>query len=236
VTTAGKLDPTFGDGGRVVTATRPDFPADEAQPQIDGRMAGFLADGRVLVAGALGERLALLRYLDDGAPAIAAKVEGGVLEISGTGGGDVIRVRRDGANIEIVGLPQRFAAAAFSRVGVDALDGNDRIDLSALSTPANISGGAGDDFILAGAGADSILGGAGHDTLFGGRGPDTLRGGGGNDYLNAGPGEDSLFGDDGNDQFFSADFTRDRIDGGAGFDRVKTDFDDLASAVEGPFP
>jgi Ca2+-binding RTX toxin-like protein len=85
-----------------------------------------------------------------------------------------------------------------------------------------------------GDGNDFITGGAGKDTLFGGRGEDTLDGGLGNDYLNPGPDADRVIGGFENDQIFSLDGSPDTIYGDDGFDRVKTDADDLLLATEGP--
>jgi Ca2+-binding RTX toxin-like protein len=236
LTPAGAPDVTFGDGGRVRTPTGADgfvryggYAIDEAP------LAPLAGSGRtVVLAGASGDRLFLARYLGDDAPAITARVDGGILKVRGTDGDDTIILRRDGSTVEVVGLPQRFPTALFSRIDVDAMAGDDRIDLSRVANTAMVDGGSGDDVLLGGAGDDALRGNAGNDTLFGGRGGDVLRGGDGNDYLNGGLGEDSVFGDGGNDQVFAVDFLRDRIDGGAGFDRVKTDFDDLASGVEGP--
>jgi Ca2+-binding RTX toxin-like protein len=66
-----------------------------------------------------------------------------------------------------------------------------------------------------------------------GGGSDVLRGPNGNDYLNGGPGADSIVGDAGNDQIFAVDGAIDQIDGGADFDRVKTDANDVLTRVEG---
>jgi Ca2+-binding RTX toxin-like protein len=176
-----------------------------------------------------------MRFRADDQPAVLAQVEGGVLRVRGTVGDDriVLRRNRRTGRVEIDGVAQTFDPATFSRVDVQALDGDDRVDLSALGLPATTDGGAGDDVILGSSAPDSILGGAGDDTLFGGRGADTLRGGDGNDYLGGGPGADQLFGDPGNDQVFAVDSARDTVDGGDGFDRVKADADDLLTNSEG---
>jgi Ca2+-binding RTX toxin-like protein len=165
---------------------------------------------------------------------VAATLANGTLTITGTPAADVIRLQVSAGKLAITGVTQAFPVASFSRITVNALAGNDTVDGSNAPAPVTVDAGVGDDVVLGGQSDDSLLGNDGADTLFGGRGRDTLRGGAGNDYLNAGPGEDSLFGDAGNDQFYSVDGVLDRIDGGAGFDRVKTDFDDLAAAVEAP--
>jgi hypothetical protein len=228
------LDPTFGDGGRVVTSLGPgeeEFNA-TAEPPLD-ETAILLEDEKVLVAGSTGDRLFLARYLNDATPAITARVENGVLKVRGTAGADRIVLRRDKAGVvEVAGLAARFDPTQFSRVEIDGLGGNDRLDVSALTMPARVDGGDGADVIFGGAADDSLLGAAGNDTLFGGNGQDTLRGGDGNDYLNGGPAADQVFGDAGNDQIFALDGAVDTVDGGAGFDRAKRDANDLLANTE----
>jgi Ca2+-binding RTX toxin-like protein len=224
----GSLDETFGDGGRLTTSF-----GDADSPAA----ALITPDGKLLVAGAgepaaTGGDFALARYFLTAPHPIRATVVGGVLKVTGTDVGDTIRMRTSGGALKIDGLAGTFATASFSRVEIDARGGDDRVDASTLGVPVRVDAGAGGDVVLGGAGADALLGNAGDDTLFGGRGADTLRGGGGNDHLNAGPGEDFLYGDDGKDQFFSVDTSLVRIEGGAGFDRLKSVFDDLASNVE----
>jgi Ca2+-binding RTX toxin-like protein len=68
-----------------------------------------------------------------------------------------------------------------------------------------------------------ILGGAANDSLAGGAGDDTISGGAGDDAIGANSGgNDTLSGGDGNDTFWmgAALTAADRIDGGAGTDRV----------------
>jgi Ca2+-binding RTX toxin-like protein len=101
-----------------------------------------------------------------------------------------------------------------------------------------IEGGAGNDKLIANSGNDTINAGDGNDSAFGGSGSDTLNGGSGNDWLygqgendtlNGGDGNDNFFGGtgrnisnggNGNDRFFMDQDSSDRIDGGAGDDRV----------------
>ena len=59
-----------------------------------------------------------------------------------------------------------------------------------------LTGGAGDDILTGGAGADNLSGGTGNDRLNGGDGNDaTLLGGDGNDFVAGGDGNDTLTGD-----------------------------------------
>lgn len=91
------------------------------------------------------------------------------------------------------------------------LGGHDRIVAGAGSD--TVFGGAGDDIIRLGEGADSASGGAGHDVLYGGEGADVLAGGSGDDFL------------------FSRDLNRDRLDGGSGWDRSRSDGLDRVRAI-----
>jgi uncharacterized delta-60 repeat protein len=191
------------------------------------------SDGGVLVAGS-GD-LQFVRLLADDSPAITAHVDAGVLKIQGTQKDDKIILRRDPDGLEVLSIPGRFPLSAFSRIEISGSGGDDLIDASSSPVPVFADGGDGNDSILGGAAADSLLGSNGRDTLFGGRGDDTLSGGNGNDYLSGGAGADHLFGDAGNDQIYAHDSQPDTIDGGAGFDRAKTDSDDLLTTIEGPF-
>jgi Ca2+-binding RTX toxin-like protein len=79
---------------------------------------------------------------------------------------------------------------------------------------ATISGGDGDDTIIAGGLNDVINGDAGNDVIHGGNGNDTLTGGGG---------RDKLFGDAGADLLLAKDGCTDTLDGGAGMDTAQRD-------------
>lgn len=192
-------------------------------------------DGRILAVGTRGSAVVVASVVP-GAPAsapVTALLSGGVLTIRGTSYDDTLRVRVQNGRLSVTGIRQTFAIGTFSRISVLGLGGDDILDASASPVPVTVDGGAGNDSLLGGASADLLLGGPGNDTLFGGGGSDTLRGGDGNDYLNGGPGADQLFGDAGNDQIFAVDAARDTIDGGAGFDRVKSDLDDVLHNTEG---
>ncbi len=233
----GQVDPSFGAGGKTIT----DFEGED-------HPATFLvqADGKVLISGRSAGGLFFARYGRDDLETVFAN---GTLTVTGTDGDDRIEFGRDwDGNLLIDG----GAFNAVERIVVRGLGGNDVIDLrslagfSVLGGPVVISttldGGAGNDSILGGPGRDVIHGAAGDDTLeglggddtlFGGGGNDSLRGGDANDYLNGGPGADRVLGDNGNDQIFALDGAVDTLDGGAGFDRVKRDANDVPSNAEG---
>jgi Ca2+-binding RTX toxin-like protein len=94
------------------------------------------------------------------------------------------------------------------------------------------TGTAGPDVMFGTAGPDVTCGLGGADKLSGMGGNDVLIGGPGNDYLDGGTGRDTLLGGPGNDQMRSYDFTRDVVDGGAGYDDAWTDHFDVVRNVE----
>lgn len=105
----------------------------------------------------------------------------GDLLVSGTSGSDVIVVRplrTDATKIEVlrnrVSLGQFDLAAITGQIGVYGHSGNDRITIAAaITTNAELVGGAGNDTLTGGTGNDSLHGGAGNDVLVGRRGDDT---------------------------------------------------------------
>jgi Ca2+-binding RTX toxin-like protein len=70
---------------------------------------------------------------------------------------------------------------------------------AAVTVPATLRGGPGDDHLTGGAGADKLVGGPGNDTLLGRAGDDSLFGGSGDDHLLGGSGDDRLLGGAGAD-------------------------------------
>jgi len=88
-------------------------------------------------------------------------------------------------------------------VVVDALGGNDTVNLSAATLEgAAIEGGEGDDVIVGSPAVDTIHGGPGNDRLTGFRGNETIEGQDGNDVMiwNNGDGKDVDEGGDGVDE------------------------------------
>jgi Ca2+-binding RTX toxin-like protein len=78
------------------------------------------------------------------------------------------------------------AEPANDALTINALDGNDHVDASALAASAGkltIDGGNGDDVLIGGGGDDVLTGSAGDDLLIGGPGQDSLDGGTGNNIL-----------------------------------------------------
>ncbi len=101
--------------------------------------------------------------------------------------------------------------------GKDTLRGTSKSDV--------LCGMGGNDVLLGMGGDDRLYGGAGNDWLDGGVGNDLLNGGDGRDRLDGNVGRDHLIGGPGRDFMISRDGRRgnDRISGGAGIDRCRTD-------------
>ncbi|NRB10982.1 MAG: DUF4114 domain-containing protein [Rickettsiaceae bacterium] len=77
-----------------------------------------------------------------------------------------------------------FNDATLNVVVQSSTDDNGSDDDIISNTQQNISGGKGDDVIIASGNQDDVLrGGQGNDVIMGGRGDDTIRGGKGNDIL-----------------------------------------------------
>jgi Ca2+-binding RTX toxin-like protein len=101
-------------------------------------------------------------------------------------------------------------------------------------TPAGdrIRGRGGADIVNGGAGADCLFGDAGADILSGGSGGDTISGGAGNDNIGAGQGKDRVVAGAGNDTIDAADGRPERINCGAGRDKVGADRSDRLRGCE----
>lgn len=84
-----------------------------------------------------------------------------------------------------------------------------------------ISGGSGNDSIVAGTGNDVITGNAGNDTIVAGDGQDRIYGGDGNDLITCGNGNNYVTGDAGNDTITTGS-GNDTLFGGAGNDMLSS--------------
>ena len=148
---------------------------------------------------------------------VTARLSGGTLTVNGTSSIDTIAFDVSGGGVRVIGNGRTVAGSPFNgvrRITVNALDGDDRIDGSAVSIPL------------------ALLGGNGNDTLIGGFGDDAISGGAGNDQLNGGPGVDVLRGDDGADTLTATDGIADGlVDGGAGNDTIRKDRVDPGSGT-----
>jgi Ca2+-binding RTX toxin-like protein len=148
----------------------------------------------------------------------------------------VVEVLQNGTPVP--GIPA-IDPATLARLTVTGDDGNNRIDLSAVTgTFFNpnleifVDGDDGADFITGspdiastlsgGDGTDVLFGGTQADLLTGGDGQDLLNGGDGNDTLNGGDGGDILNGEAGDD-LVNGGSSGDTINGGPGFDILNGD-------------
>jgi Ca2+-binding RTX toxin-like protein len=116
-------------------------------------------------------------------------------------------------------------------------DGDDAFNLADSAAAAipnvSISGGPGDDLLIAGAGRQVIVGGSGSDGLDAGAGDDLLDGGDGDDDVRGGAGQDQVLGGTGNDVLDGGDGDDD-VRGGPGADQVAGG--DGADRLEAPDP
>ena len=84
--------------------------------------------------------------------------------------------------------------------------------------------------------SETLVGTPSADVICGRGGADTIIGGGGNDILDGGPGKDILQGGPGKDRIVARDGQRDRVQGGVGNDRARTDGSprDVRKSIEAP--
>jgi hypothetical protein len=152
-----------------------------------------------------------------------------VLFVKGTDCNDTIEIsERDGlVRVKVNG--EIHAYSGVTAIHVDALAGDDKVQLFGLTAQTLAYGGAGNDWIdgscvsLAGldlrgdTGNDELRGGAAADLLDGGSGNDKLYGGAGNDVLIGGAGNDIVKGEAGDDTLVLGSGC-DTLDGGEGND------------------
>lgn len=197
---------------------------DNASGRLDAAVPSELTAGSYFLAAKTLDADGHVHYAYN-APAIAFKqpgvgtVSAGVLRIDGTPSGDSVSATNDGNDVTAVrnGEIQRFSAAALLRVEIYAGAGKDYVDLTGLTLPAYVDGGADADLVNGGDRNDTLTGGGGPNTLNGGEGNDRLNGSGGNDKLNGNNGDDRIYGNGGSDTL-AGQGNVDRIFGGDGDD------------------
>jgi phospholipase C len=120
------------------------------------------------------------------------------LIVQGTEGDDTIHISLDSGEIHVeitsngVNFDHYFAES-ISRIEVYGQGGNDHITVDdAVTTPAFIFAGDGNDVLQAGGGASVLVGGNGNNELFGGAGPSILIGGSGHAGIHGGAGSSLL--------------------------------------------
>lgn len=163
-------------------------------------------------------------------PAVSASLIGHTLSVQGDDHPANIEVFLDNSSQNILVQNSGSTIGSFTRSSVNALiietgGGNDQISIgSSVIQPVKITGGAGNDLIVAGGGLATIMGGMGNDTLVGGYASNLIYGDDGNDYLVAGAGSDILDGGNGEDTidgstgsgWLSGGLGNDSIKGGSG--------------------
>jgi Ca2+-binding RTX toxin-like protein len=138
-----------------------------------------------------------------------ATVDNGVLTIEGTADADTISVtlnaKGTNAKVDLNGASLgKFALTELTGIAISGGAGADMLSVdSAITLPATINGGGGDDSITGGGGDNVLVGGGGSDTLVGGGGTNLLIADKLLTYMNGGTGTDSLVGGSG---FNIADF------------------------------
>jgi Ca2+-binding RTX toxin-like protein len=107
-----------------------------------------------------------------------------MVEITGTSGDDLIYVYAiDGGYRASINGTLTATLTANSRVVVNSLEGNDKVQVLSGSLLMWLDGGDGNDTLTGGNGNDVIFGGAGDDTIAGKKGVDAMFGGTGNDTI-----------------------------------------------------
>jgi Ca2+-binding RTX toxin-like protein len=168
----------------------------------------------------------------------AITLSGGVLQVIGTNGSDVINVTTSGDQIRVqinsTGETQSFSASAVTSLDIRCGNGDDRVFITGgISADAVVRGGGGDDVAVGGSGDDNFAGGSGRDTLRGRGGDDSLNGNDGDDICDGGTGNDRCHGGRGNDDLRGGDGD-DSLNGSSGHDlcRRGRGNDDVSSGLD----
>jgi Ca2+-binding RTX toxin-like protein len=138
--------------------------------------------------------------------AVTINVNGDTLTVTSDQEADTIALAAAGGVITVNRQATTLAANDNAKIVVNAGDGADTVDASALGTAdysaLTVNGGNGDDLLTGGSDNDHLLGDGGNDRVVGFRGNDDLDGGDGNDVLvwNNGDNTDVMDGDAGADE------------------------------------
>ena len=112
----GPLDTTFGEGGLVQFTSNANVPH-------TGTAVALEPDGRIVVAGARGDDLLVLRLLEDGAPDVAFGNAGVVIDLENGAATRLVRAADGGYRITTVARDGDLANESTCRVVVLAADG-----------------------------------------------------------------------------------------------------------------
>jgi Ca2+-binding RTX toxin-like protein len=138
--------------------------------------------------------------------AVTIIVNGDTLTVTSDQEADTIGLAAAGGVITVNRQATTLAADDNAKIIVNAGDGADTVDASALGTAdysaLTVNGGNGDDLLTGGSDNDHLLGDGGNDRVIGFKGNDDLEGGDGNDVLvwNNGDNTDVMDGDAGADE------------------------------------
>jgi Ca2+-binding RTX toxin-like protein len=138
--------------------------------------------------------------------AVTINVNGDTLTVTSDQEADTIALAAAGGVITVNGQATTLAANDNAKIAVNAGDGADTVDASALAAAnylaLTVNGGSGDDLLTGGSDNDHLLGDGGNDRVVGFKGNDDLEGGDGNDVLvwNNGDNTDVMDGDAGADE------------------------------------
>jgi Ca2+-binding RTX toxin-like protein len=150
----------------------------------------------------------------------------GTLTVTGTSGKDDIVIEQ--RNLGSLSQPDfnifvtinkveagHFAWEEVLLIHVDALAGDDTVNLTSANRAGYIEGGAGRDTLIGSVDNDTLVGGSHSDVLIGNEGADALSGGAGNDRLKSTDAANTIY--DGNDTLAGGDGD-DTLSGGGGAD------------------
>ncbi len=138
--------------------------------------------------------------------AVTTDVNGNILTVTSDQEADTITLAAAGGVITVNRQATTLVADDNAKIVVNAGDGADTIDASALAATdyfaLTVNGGNGDDLLTGGSDNDHLLGDGGNDRIVGFKGNDDLEGGDGNDVLvwNNGDNNDVMDGNAGADE------------------------------------
>jgi hypothetical protein len=136
----------------------------------------------------------------------------GALNITGTGGDDVIIVsvatsQKDTFAVSVNGRLNGVEMQGVKRINISGLAGNDMLLIDetngVIDVPVNLAGGNGNDTLGGGSGPDLLQGGRGNDLIRGGAAGDVIEGYYGNDTLYGGSGKDNVYAGAGTDTIYT---------------------------------
>jgi hypothetical protein len=147
------------------------------------------------------------------------------VKVVGRGGDDIISMINPNAVNPVTNEPAPSAltipALIFAGEGNDTVTGGLGADtIRGMKGDDSLNGAGGNDKVFGGQGNDTMGGGAGRDRMFGEFGDDEIVGGVGNDLLFGSDGNDVMMGDE-NDDTLIGGLGEDEMNSGTGFDTLR---------------